>query len=48
MIDMTLSFYKKKKKVHKSEKHKKLKLKVLTKIITYPESLNAVVSNKSF
>ena len=31
-----------KKKVHMSEKH--TKLKVLTKIIIYPESLNAVVS----
>ena len=39
-IDMDVSFYKK--KVHMSEKH--TKLKVLTKIIIYPESLNAVVS----
>ena len=39
-IDMDVSFYKK--KVHMSEKH--TKLKVLTKIIIYPESLNALVS----
>ena len=39
-IDMDVSFNQK--KVHMSEKH--TKLKVLTKIIIYPESLNALVS----
>ena len=43
-IDMDVSFYKK--KVHMSEKH--IKLKVLTKIIIYPESLNALVSICTF
>ena len=43
-IDMDVLFYKK--KVHMSEKH--TKLKVLTKIIIYPESLNAVSLHMSF